>query len=205
MAERTSRGAPSRTPDVEARDRLVEAARIAFGTNGFHGTTTRHIAAAAGMSPAAVYVHHPSKEALLFALSREGHLTTLDEVTVAAESSADPVVQVRAIVRTFVHREAEHHTTARIVNYELGALSAEHRAEIDVLRRRIQDVLREVLEAGSRGGVFACPDPRMTATAIMGMSIDVARWFHDEGRWTADEVAEHHAQMALRMAGTRAD
>jgi AcrR family transcriptional regulator len=200
MAKQTA-GSESRTSDVEARDRLVEAARIAFGTNGFHGTTTRHIAAAAGMSPAAVYVHHPSKEALLYALSREGHLATLDDVTTAAASSQDPVEQVRAVVRAFVRREAEHHTTARIVNYELGALSPEHRAEIDVLRRSIQDTLLEAIEAGHRGGAFDCPDPRLTATAIMGMSIDVARWYHDEGERTPDEVADHHAEMALRMAG----
>lgn len=201
MVERTTGEGRPRPGDREARDRLVEAARIAFGTNGFHGTTTRHIAAAAGMSPAAVYVHHPSKEALLFALSLEGHLATLADVTAAAGSSGEPVDQIRAIVQTFVRREAEHHTTARIVNYELGALSSEHRAEIDVLRRRIQDTLLEAIRAGRAAGVLDCPDPPMTATAIMGMSIDVARWYHDRGRWTPEEVAHHHAQMALRMAG----
>ena len=75
------------------------------------------------MSPAAVYVHHPSKEALLFAISREGHLASLDAVSDAAASAGAPGERVRAIVRAFVLRQAEHHDTARIVNYELGALS----------------------------------------------------------------------------------
>lgn len=201
MAQQTSSGGRARTPDVEARKRLVEAARIAFGTNGFHGTTTRHIAAEAGMSPAAVYVHHPSKEALLFALSLDGHLETLQDVTAAAESTTDSVAQVRAITHAFVLRQAEGHTTSRIVNYELDVLTPEHRAEIDVLRRRIQNTLQEAIEAGCRAGVLVCADPTMTSTAIMGMSIDVARWYRDEGRWTPEQVADHHAQMALLMVG----
>ena len=55
------------------RDRLLAAAIEAFAAKGLHGTTTRDIAAGAGMSPAALYVHHRSKEELLFLISRAGH------------------------------------------------------------------------------------------------------------------------------------
>ena len=61
-------GAP---PD--ARTRLLAAAVDAFADRGFHGTTTRDIAAAAGMSPAALYVHHRSKEELLYLIAVAGH------------------------------------------------------------------------------------------------------------------------------------
>lgn len=189
----------ARQSEQEARERLVEAARIAFGSNGFHGTTTRHIAAEAGMSPAAVYVHHPSKEALLFAISREGHLASLDAVSEAAASAGAPGERVRAIVRAFVLRQAEHHDTARIVNYELGALSPEHRSEIDVLRRKIQQTLVDAIVEGVDAGAFPAVDPSLTATAIMGMSIDVGRWYRDEGAWTPPQVADHLAEMAVRM------
>ena len=59
------------------RTRLLEAAVTAFAEKGFHATTTRDIAAAAGMSPAALYVHHKSKEELLHLISREGHSEVL--------------------------------------------------------------------------------------------------------------------------------
>ncbi|WP_051080227.1 TetR family transcriptional regulator [Demetria terragena] len=203
MSQSEAGRASARTPDIEARDRLVEAARVAFGNNGFHGTTTRHIAAAAGMSPAAVYVHHPSKEALLYALSLAGHTATLADVTAAEASSADPVEQVYAIVRAFVLREAEQHATARIVNYELDALTTEHRVEIDDLRRQIQDTLQSAIERGMNSGQLDCAEPTMTAVSVMGMSIDVGRWYRDEGRWTPAEVADHHADLALRMVGAQ--
>lgn len=54
--------------DNDARTRLVNAAIASFTAKGFYGATTRDIAAAAGMSPAALYVPHKSKEDLLLYL-----------------------------------------------------------------------------------------------------------------------------------------
>lgn len=204
MAHSTSSRAPAPSHgDPSAGDRIVEAARVAFGTNGFHATTTRDIAAAAGMSPAGVYVRHASKEALLYALCRQGHEDTLTELTAAVDGAATPTEQLRALMHAFVLREAEHHTTARIVNYELEALAPEHRAEIDTLRRQIQALTLRVVTAGVESGEFDCDQPELTAIAIMGMGIDVSRWFRSERTWSAEHVAQQHADLALRMVGAR--
>lgn len=204
MTQQTGpRGRSRPRDDRLARERLVEAARVAFGTNGFHATTTRDIAAAAGMSPAAVYVHHPSKEALLFALSDQGHRSTLEALRAAVAQEPTPTAQLSALVHAFVLREAVEHTTARIVNYELDALAPEHREHIDDLRRQIQQVTLDVVRQGIADGEFDCDDAELTATAIMALGIDVSRWFRDERSWTPDRVAEHHAAAALRMVGAR--
>ena len=68
------------TEGTDARARLIAAAVESFAGKGFHGTTTRDIASGAGMSPAALYVHHRSKEELLYLISRSGHERTLDLV-----------------------------------------------------------------------------------------------------------------------------
>ncbi|TWP37344.1 TetR/AcrR family transcriptional regulator [Leekyejoonella antrihumi] len=200
VTERTEKGELD-----SARARLLEAARDAFADKGFFGTTTRDISAAAGMSPAAVYVHHRSKEAMLYEISLTGHRDILQRIR--AVPTKDPALALREMVRQFVLSHAEGHTTARVVNYELGALSAEHRAEIDGLRHEIQASFRDLIAAGARAGVFGCDDIGMTANAIMGMGIDVARWYHDPsagsgrrgGSWSPGQVAEHHARMALHM------
>lgn len=196
-------GDGGRVSEQQARERLVEAARIAFGTNGFHATTTRLIAAEAGMSPAAVYVHHQSKEDLLFQLSLQGHRNTLNEIRDSIAGAGTATEQLRDLVRAFARREAVHHTTARILNYDLAALSSDHRREIDGLRRQIHDTVLEVLASGVQTGEFDCAEPSLTAVAVMGMCIDVARWYRDEGDWSAEKVADHHAQMAVRMVTGR--
>ena len=191
------------TADVAegARSRLLAAAVEAFATRGFHGTTTRDIAAAAGMSPAALYVHHRSKEELLHQISRAGHEATLALVEEAVASTDDPVAQLARLVEDFVRHHAVAHTSARVVNYELAALSAPHLAEILELRHRIDLVVRDLVERGVAAGAFTTPDPVMTASALLSLGIDVARWYRDEGVWTPDDVAAHYRQLALLMVG----
>ena len=185
----------------DARSRLLAAAVEAFAARGFHGTTTRDIAAAAGMSPAALYVHHRSKEELLHQISRAGHEATLALVEEAVASSERPVEQLARLVEDFVRHHAVAHTSARIVNYELAALSEPHLAEITELRHRIDAVVRELVERGVAAGDFTTPDPVMTASALLSMGIDVARWYRDEGSWSPDDVAAHYRELALRMVG----
>ncbi|HET6625096.1 MAG TPA: TetR family transcriptional regulator [Nocardioidaceae bacterium] len=189
------------TAATDARARLVAAAVEAFAAKGFHGTTTRDIAAAAGMSPAALYVHHRSKEDLLYLISRTGHETTLALVRNGVAASADPVQQVLAVVRAFTEHHARGHTGARIVNYELAALRPEHLEEIVDIRRAIEQEVRQVVEAGVSAGSFRTTNPRMTALALLSLGIDVARWYRDEGEWSPEEIADYYGELALRIVG----
>lgn len=186
------------------RARLLEAAVTAFSEKGFHGTTTRDIASAAGMSPAAVYVHHKSKEELLFLISRQGHQQALDVVREARTTTPDPVAQVATVGRAFAAYHAHHHTVARILNYELAALSEEHRAVIDELRTGIDRELRDLVREGVAAGVFATPDPALAATALASLSIDIARWYREDGEWTPDQIGDYYSDLALRLVGADA-
>lgn len=189
------------TPVPDSRTRLATAAVDAFAARGFHGTTTRDISTTAGMSPAALYVHHRSKEELLFELARVGHLRVLEMVRSSVAPLADPVEQLGQLVEDFVRDHAQEHTGARVINYELAALSPEHLAEIRTIRHEIDVVVRDVLDRGVAAGAFTTPDARMTALAILSLGIDVARWYRDEGRWTPGEVAAHYRLLVLRMVG----
>jgi len=189
------------TPATDARTRLARAALDAFAVRGFHGTTTRDISTAAGMSPAALYVHHRSKEELLHELARVGHERVLAMVRESVATSDDPVEQLARLVEDFVRDHAVVHTGARVINYELAALSEEHLVEILAIRHQIDLVVRGVVDRGVSSGAFRTPDPHMTSLAILSLGIDVARWFRDEGRWSPDEVAAHYRLLALRMVG----
>ncbi|MGK5629736.1 TetR/AcrR family transcriptional regulator [Streptomyces sp. URMC 123] len=185
------------TPD--AARRLVVAAVEAFAERGYHATTTRDIAGRAGMSPAALYIHYRTKEELLYRISGVGHRLALDILRTAADAPGTPAERLATAVRSFVRWHAEHHTTARVVQYELGALGPEHYAEIVALRRRTDEAVRSIIEDGVRSGDFAVPDVPGTALAVLSLCIDVARWFDAEGRRTPAEVGELYADLVLRM------
>jgi AcrR family transcriptional regulator len=194
-------GTADRSRADGTRERLLEAAVAAFAERGFHGTTTRDIASAAGMSPAAVYVHHKSKEELLHLISRTGHEQTLHLVRTAIASESDPARQLAAVMRTFAVHHARAHTSARIVNYELAALSDDALREIRQLRRAINDEIRALVERGVQVGAFDTPNPSMAATALLSLGIDIARWYRDEGAWSPEEIGDFYADLALRMVG----
>jgi len=190
---------PSRADATRAR--LLEAAINAFADKGFHGTTTRDIAAAAGMSPAALYVHHRSKEELLYLISKDGHEHTLDLVRAAIATTDDPVQALRQVTHDFAVHHARDHTGARIVNYELTALSPDHLVEIRGIRHEIEDEMRRLVARGVAAGRFDVTDAPIAAAALLSMGIDLARWYHDGGRWTPEQIGHYYADMALRIVG----
>lgn len=202
MAEPTRPHQPSRADT--ARDRLAEAAVEAFSTKGFHATTTRDIAAGAGMSPAALYVHHRSKEELLYVISRAGHQRTLDLVRRAA-AIGSPTERLHRVVRDFVVDHAVRHTSARVINYEMSALRPEHLAEIRDIRREIDHEVRAIVEEGMTSGDFDTPSPRIAAIAVLSLGIDVARWYREDSALTPQDVASQYAEMALRIVGSKGD
>jgi len=130
------------------RARLLDAAVTAFAERGYHGTTTRDIAAAAGMSPAAVYVHHSSKEELLYLISKKGHEELLQVLREAVATSDDPARQLRATMRAFTVHHVRTHTSARVVNYELAALSEQHLAEMQEIRHEIDQLVTDLVDRG---------------------------------------------------------
>jgi AcrR family transcriptional regulator len=62
MASRRRRDTPGR---------ILEAAADLFTEKGYHGTSMRQIARRAGVVPAAIYNHYPSKEKLFLTVFRE--------------------------------------------------------------------------------------------------------------------------------------
>ncbi|HEX2419407.1 MAG TPA: TetR/AcrR family transcriptional regulator [Micromonosporaceae bacterium] len=179
--------------------RLVLVATEAFSERGYHATTTRDIAAAAGMSPAALYVHFPSKVALLFAIARNGHEQALDLVRHAVASSTDPERRVRRIVVDFVAWHARQHRIARVVQYELHALPEPELGVVRDLRRRTEQLMRDVITEGVAAGRFQVPDVATAARAVLSLGIDVARWYTSQTRPSPDELGRQYADLVLRM------
>jgi len=204
MSAEAATGEAWETVTPDAARRLVIAAVEAFAERGYHATTTRDIAGRAGMSPAALYIHYKTKEELLYQISKVGHQRSLELLSEARDTEGTASERLAAAVRVFVRWHAEHHTTGRIVQYELGALGEEHYREIVALRRQTEDAMRTIVKEGVTEGEFDVPDVSGTTLAVLSLCIDVARWFNPAGRRTPDEVGALYADLVLRMV-RRAD
>lgn len=192
-------------PDVqpETARRLMLAGVESFAKRGYHATTTRDIASAAGMSPAALYVHFPSKAALLFAISRSGHEQTLALVENVVGKVEEPVERIRLVVEDFVAWHARRHTVARVVQYELNALPEQEFDIVTQLRRRIERIVRDVITEGVEAGAFTVADPHTAARAVLSLGVDVARWYSERTRQTPEALGKEYGELVLRMLGAR--
>jgi TetR/AcrR family transcriptional regulator, transcriptional repressor of aconitase len=94
----------TRLDSDDRRKAIVTAAVPLFARNGFAGTTTRELAAAAGVSEALLFKHFPSKQSLyreILTLGCEGD-PALEELATLPASSETAIGIVRFMVRRFV-------------------------------------------------------------------------------------------------------
>ncbi|GAA1226107.1 TetR/AcrR family transcriptional regulator [Prauserella halophila] len=190
-------------PEVQpdAARRLMLAGVESFARRGYHATTTRDIAATAGMSPAALYVHFPSKAALLFTISRSGHEQVLGLAQQAIDEAGDPATAIHDLVERFTTWHAQRHTIARVVQYELEALPEQEYGVVASLRKDIERLVRDVLDRGVADGVFTVGDAGTAARAVLSLGVDVARWYTDRSRLTPEELGREYGHLVLRMLG----
>ena len=77
----------------ERRRSILKAAVPLFASNGFNGTTTKQIAAAASVSEALLYKHFPSKEAIY---------AELEEICLAKDKLTEKVIHLEKGTQTLV-------------------------------------------------------------------------------------------------------
>lgn len=184
-------------PEGAARE-LVRAGIDAFARRGYAATTTRDIARAAGLSPAGLYVHYPSKSALLHVLSRAGHLAAAAVIDEGLDSDAARVDRLADTVGRFSAWHARHHRVARVVQYELQSLEDDAYAEVAALRRGMQQRVADEIAAAVQAGEADTPDVTGVARALLSLSIDVCRWYDPAGPQSPDEIGALYRELARR-------
>ncbi|MFC3227056.1 TetR family transcriptional regulator [Marinibaculum pumilum] len=80
---------------------ILDAARAIFEEEGLEGASLRAIAARAGYTPAALYFHFPSKEAIYAAVLHESLAALRAAVDRAVDDAAGPAARLRAAGMAF--------------------------------------------------------------------------------------------------------
>jgi AcrR family transcriptional regulator len=183
--------------------RIFLAAAAEFADRGFHATTTRDIAARAGLSPAAMYVYFRSKEDVLHQIVVSALDLTIELATAEADGPGPPSGRLRGLARVLTLWLTYNSQVAHVVLYQTGALSPEHRAEVTTRQAEVGRIVRRVVADGVTAGEFGTDDPGATATAILSLCLDVARWYRPGHRRNPEQLGDFNAAAALRLAGVR--
>jgi AcrR family transcriptional regulator len=112
----------TRLSSEERRAAIIKAVRRAFAEKGFHGTTTRELADAAGVSEALLFKHFPTKEALFSAMQlfccNQQHHDRVERLKALEPSASTMVLMVHFLVSKVVGgatRDEEHGVHNRLL------------------------------------------------------------------------------------------
>jgi AcrR family transcriptional regulator len=127
---------------------LLDAGARAFARQGYAATTVRTIAGSASMTPGAIYVHFPSKQALLLAVYEEGVRRASRAVDAAVASVRDPWSRLEAAVVAHLETILDGSDYAKVITQVLPEdvpdFADELRALRDGYEERIADLVRDL-------------------------------------------------------------
>jgi AcrR family transcriptional regulator len=180
---------------------VIDTALTLFAQRGYHGTALSQVAEALGIRTPSLYNHMRSKHDLLYAIVDRTTAGVLADFHAAVEGVPDPVERLHRATRAYALRHATHRREALVVNRDTGSLSEPALSEMQARRREHGHALRALIAEGAAAGALTVDSPALASFAIREMCVSIARWFRDDGGFTAEEVAEQYARFALRIAG----
>lgn len=143
MAEKVT---PRARRKEDAKAKILAAARRIVLDQGFAALTMRAIAEVAGYSPAALYLHFESREAIACELGSAGMRALHDRLAQATMVEA-PLARIEALARAYAAFAAEEPETYRLIFMEpgfaataLGGKDAAGQAAYDLLVRAFADL-----------------------------------------------------------------
>ncbi|WP_166135827.1 TetR/AcrR family transcriptional regulator [Nocardioides ochotonae] len=168
---------------------VLQTAIDLFNRHGYEGTSMGDLAAALGVTKAAIYHHVPGKEHLL-AQALDEALDELDAlVTAAASAPGTAYERLRAVVRGAVDVLVAHQPAVTL----LLRVRGNSPVELDALRRRrevdarLADLVRA---AAAEGSVRADLDPELVSRLVFGTVNSLVEWHRPGGELTPDALAD---------------
>jgi AcrR family transcriptional regulator len=164
---------------------LLDAGAREFANQGYSGTTTRAIAAAASMTPGAIYVHFPSKQALLLAVYGEGVRRATEAVDEAIARPADPWTRLEAAIAAHLRVVLDQSDYARVMTQ----VRPEHvdgvAGELRIMRERYEERFRALV---ADLGLPDAIDERLFRLLLLG-ALNWSPVWYKPGHATVEELA----------------
>jgi AcrR family transcriptional regulator len=205
MAELTARTIRTVKPSGGNGSKVILAAAVDnFQARGYHGTSIRDIARDAGMTPASIYHHFPSKQHILQHIM-EVVLKDVLSLTNSAVMRAgrSPAEQLDALMRAWALFHTQRRAEALIGASEIRSLDDVGYRIVVALRDQQEQMFREIIDRGVAEGAFTTAFPREAARAIINMGYSIASWYRPDGRLSPEELAERYAALALGTVGAQ--
>lgn len=182
----------------QREEQIAVGALGLFKDKGYHATSIREIASAAGLSMGGLYEYINTKQDVLSLVYRY----LISGVEAVGPEDADSLDDMLVAL---MQGTARHAAEVQLVYRETASLDPEHRSRLAESERAQADMIRSVIEEGVAAGDLAAEDPELAAHLVVFLTafFPLRRWLlrhrQDLG---PDEAARAVAK--LMMEGLRA-
>ncbi len=186
---------PQRRPkSEETKARVVAAAARLFAAHGFEKTTTRAIAAEAGVAHGTLFRYAPTKEDLVEAVFADCIGDALDDAEASAPVDDTFTTLAMHYYQAFVGAYGKDEALARVLVKELPFLQGEAQARQQLLTFRLLAALCAFIDRGLARG-----DVKDGTTAIVVASLSFGLYYMALVAWLSGQLDKDGAMEFLRV------
>jgi TetR/AcrR family transcriptional regulator, cholesterol catabolism regulator len=187
------------------KERILEVARRLFFERGFKGTSLEAIADAMEVTKPFVYGIYDKKTDILFDIVLRNITLALDAVNESLNGEGSARERLAQVARKLTLICIEHRESVTIFFREESSLDPEHLQVMNERKGAFDEALASLLDIGVKSGEFELDDVRTATLAIGGMLSWTYSWYRPTGRLSVEELTDHMARYALRIAGAKAE
>lgn len=189
-----------RPHDGNRREDLLRVCARLFREQGFDGTSIRDIAQAAGMRSGSPFYHFKTKQEMLVAVMEQGLTEGLRRSEAVAALALPPERKFKQLVRVHLGTICdEGNDFVPVMLYDWRSLTPANRRRVIALKDRYDALWQKMIDELQREGI-AGGDPQLARLFTFGALNWIARWYHDGGRRSLDEIAEEASRFLLRRS-----
>jgi AcrR family transcriptional regulator len=154
---------------AKTREQILIAASSLFALQGYHGTTTREIASAVGITQPGLFFHFTTKKAIVEKLCELDLIPSLARLEALMIGEGTPAAKYAAfVVGEIRHTQDSPYDLRAQLSYEV--LNDPDLSKYRALAGRIDDMVRLLIRAGQEAGEFIAVDAwlaQQTTTALL--------------------------------------
>ncbi len=154
----------------QQRHEAIKSAAAVFADKGFHGASTKDIAAHLGIKQGSLYYYFKSKEEALGEVCRFGIENYVERMNKIAASDQPFEAKLMATVTSHLSSYRERNEALKVYNDERLYLPAEKRKTLKQMGSSYRQLLEEIFEEGVRTGALRQSiDCHFAAQAVIGI------------------------------------
>jgi TetR/AcrR family transcriptional regulator, cholesterol catabolism regulator len=182
--------------EARRRDILLAGARV-FARDGFTAATLDDVARELGVTKGVIYYYFRSKEEIYTAIQEIVVVDSTNRLQAIIAQGDPPVATLTAAVRDLAAHVCDDLDRFIILQSADSGISVEGRARVRALRRNYQRIMRGIVEAGVRDGVFVNRDPVVMTFTVIAACLGIANWYRPAGRLPLHAVQEQVVAQVL--------